>query len=78
MKTIEISENVYKSLADLAIGFEDTPNSVIERLLTAFSNKVRSQSLPSDLMTNLNLKISSLETKRLRWRYLKKIALLKF
>lgn len=39
MKTIETSEEVYKGLADLIVGFDDTPNSVINRLLEESANK---------------------------------------
>ena len=45
MKTIEITDDVYKSLANLIVGFEDTPNSVIERLLNAFENKEKKPEL---------------------------------
>ncbi|MFW8591050.1 hypothetical protein ACOI22_09635 [Glaciecola sp. 2405UD65-10] len=38
-KNIEVSESVYNQLADLAIGFDDTPNSVIERLIAASEQK---------------------------------------
>lgn len=33
MKTIQVSESVYKRLLSLASSFEDTPSDVIERLL---------------------------------------------
>lgn len=39
MKNIEVSETVYNQLAALVVGFGDTPNSVIERLIAASEQK---------------------------------------
>ncbi len=51
MKTIEISLDVYNKLYELATGFDDTPNLVIQRLINHFYN---SQKIPLDNKLNKN------------------------
>lgn len=43
MRNIEISSDVYDKLGELAKGFDDTPNTVIERLIAYFNNAKNSQ-----------------------------------
>lgn len=52
MKNIEISADVYDKLGRLLESFDDTPNTVIERLIEHFNNTKKSQSVAKSSKKN--------------------------